>query len=239
MPVRAGAAHPLEGGADDPTAWPRSGQRPHPGGDGLPDLVWRIFLEEMDPRDRHLGLRWPPADEVEIRAAGEDRTRLGLHEQLGHTASRQPVRVAVHDLSHVGGLALDGDLPGPRQRGPSPLAGLGERPSVLRHLLAGEGAQDARRQHLLDEEVVSQDHRLASLGTQRLQDWTQARSQLVPVVPTLRPRDRLHVRYTLHGLAVAVSPVEAEGRAPVMNDEGDPFVYIEGLEQSVEVAAVL
>jgi hypothetical protein len=23
-----------------------------------PDLVRRIFLEEMDPRDRHLGLRW-------------------------------------------------------------------------------------------------------------------------------------------------------------------------------------
>ena len=38
----------------------------------------------------------------------------------------------------------------PRQRRPSPLAGLGERPSVLRHLRGGEGAQDARRQHPLD-----------------------------------------------------------------------------------------
>jgi hypothetical protein len=52
------------------------------------------------------------------------------------------------DRSHVGGLALDGDLPGPRQRRPSPLAGLGERPSVLRHLLDGKGAQDGLRQHL-------------------------------------------------------------------------------------------
>jgi hypothetical protein len=38
---------------------------------------------------------------------------------------------------------------------------------------------------------------------------------------------------------VAVGPVEAEGRAPVMDDEGDPLVDIQGLEQGVEVAAVL
>src|SRR5258708_38277208 len=38
-----------------------SAQRPHPAGDGPPDLVRRIFLDKMDPRDRHLGLRWPPA----------------------------------------------------------------------------------------------------------------------------------------------------------------------------------
>src|SRR5205823_3411066 len=64
-------------------------------------------------------------------------------------------------------------------------------------------------------------------------------SELVPVVPALRPHDRLHVRDTLQGLAVAVGPVEAEGRAPVMDDEGDPLVHIQGLEQGVEVAAVL
>src|SRR5262249_11453929 len=115
-------------------------------------------------------------------------------------------------------------LPDPRQCRPSPLAGLSERPSVLRHLLDGEGAQDGLWQDLLDEEVVSQDHLLAGLGTQRLQERTHIR--LVPVVPTLRPDDRLHVRDTLYGLAVAIGPVEAEGRAPVMNDEGNPLVHI-------------
>ena len=60
-----------------------------------------------------------------------------------------------------------------------------------------------------------QDHLLAGLGTQRLQGWTHI--PYVPVVPALRPHDRLHVRDTLHGLAVAVGPVEAEGRAPVMD----------------------
>src|SRR5215813_6447067 len=92
----------------------------------------------------------------------------------------------------------------------------------------GQGAQDGLRQDLLDEEVVLQDHRLTGLGTQRLQDWTHI--QLVPVVPSLWPHDRLHVRDTLHGLAVAVGPVEAEGRAPIMDDEGDALLHIQGLE---------
>jgi hypothetical protein len=38
---------------------------------------------------------------------------------------------------------------------------------------------------------------------------------------------------------VAVGPVEAERRTPVMDDQGDPLVHIQGLEQGVEVAAVL
>jgi hypothetical protein len=59
------------------------------------------------------------------------------------------------------------------------------------------------------------------------------------MVPALRRQDRLHIRDTLHGLAVAVGPVEAEGRTPVMDDEGDPLVHTQGFEQGVEVAAVL
>src|SRR5262249_34507979 len=41
-------------------SWPcmaTSAQRPHPASDGPPDLVRRIFLDEMHPLDRHLGLR--------------------------------------------------------------------------------------------------------------------------------------------------------------------------------------
>src|SRR5438034_4354876 len=120
-------------------------QVPHPAGDGPPDLVGRIFLDEMDPRHRLLGQRWPPADEVDQRIIGEDRTWLSLQEQLGYIARPQPVRVFSRDRMHIGGLARDGDLPGPRQRRPSPLARLGERSSILRHLLVGEFTQDDAR----------------------------------------------------------------------------------------------
>src|SRR5262245_59406250 len=67
-------------------AWPSSVQRCHPVRDGPPDLVRRILLDVMAPRDRHLGQRWEPADECEILLVGEDRAGLSPKEQLGHTA---------------------------------------------------------------------------------------------------------------------------------------------------------
>src|SRR5262245_48142403 len=85
----------------------------HPAGNGPPDFIWRIFLEEMDPRDRNLGLRGPRTDGVEIRAAGQERTGFGLQEQLGHSACRQPFCVGGHDRSHVGRTTFDGDFPRP------------------------------------------------------------------------------------------------------------------------------
>src|SRR5262245_57268599 len=113
-------------------------QRPHPTGDGPPDLVRGIFLNEMDPRHRLLGQRWPAADEIDQRIIGEDRAWLSLQEQLGHIARPEPGRVFTRDRSHVGGLALNGYLPGPRQCRPAPLARLCKRSSILRHLLVGE-----------------------------------------------------------------------------------------------------
>jgi hypothetical protein len=63
-----------------------SAHRLHPACNGTPDLVRRIFLNEMDARHRLLGQGRPPADEVDQRIIGQDRTRLGLQEQLGHVA---------------------------------------------------------------------------------------------------------------------------------------------------------
>src|SRR5215469_9079748 len=115
-------------------------RRPHPVGDGPADLVRRIFLDEMDPRDGDLGLRWPRADGVEIRAAAEERTGLGLYEQFGHITRRQPVRIGSHDRVNVRGFALDRDLPRPRQCRPSALAGEWRRYSALSSALGGRGA---------------------------------------------------------------------------------------------------
>ena len=61
-------------------AWLPSAQCPHPAGDGPSDLVWRIFLDVMAPRDRHLGQRWQSSDEGEILFVGEDCTGLGPEE---------------------------------------------------------------------------------------------------------------------------------------------------------------
>ena len=69
---------------------------PHPAGDGSPNLVRRIFLDEMNPRHRFLGQRWPPADEVDQLITGEDRTWLSLQEQLGHIARPQPILSLIH-----------------------------------------------------------------------------------------------------------------------------------------------
>src|SRR5215472_3359707 len=110
-------------------------QRPHPASDGSPDLVRRIFLNEMYPGDGDLGLRWPCADGIEIRSTTEERTGLGLYEQLGHITRRQPFSIGRHDGIHVGRLALDRDFPRPRQCRPSPFAGLCEGPPVLRNFL--------------------------------------------------------------------------------------------------------
>jgi hypothetical protein len=38
---------------------------------------------------------------------------------------------------------------------------------------------------------------------------------------------------------VAVGPIEAEGRTPVVDDEDNPLAHIQGLKQGVEVTAVL
>src|SRR5215831_12006397 len=83
-------------------AWKRAtSSRLHPAGDGPSDLVRRIFLHIVAPRDLHLGQRRQPADEGEILFVGEDCTGLGPEEQLGHTARRQPSRGRGHDLDHI------------------------------------------------------------------------------------------------------------------------------------------
>src|SRR5262249_4393423 len=105
-----------------------------PAGDGPANFVRRIFLDEMDSLDSHFGLRWQASGEFKNLTVREDSARLGLEEQLWHTAGLQPFCVGVHGRSYVGGVAFDRDFARERQRRPPPLAGLGERPAVLCHL---------------------------------------------------------------------------------------------------------
>src|SRR6516162_10725767 len=95
----------------------------------------------MDPLDRHFPLRRQASGVFENFAACEDSARLRLEKQLRHAARLQPVGIGVHDRGYIGRIALDGDFPGQRQSRSSALAGLGEGPPVLRHLLVGEHAR--------------------------------------------------------------------------------------------------
>src|SRR5258707_10752398 len=113
---------------------------------------------------------------------------------------------------------------------------LGIWAGVVRHLPLGQATQDGAGQGLLNEEVFLEDHRFSGLRAQGLEDRADGLGHLVP---REWPHGGLHVCKTLHRVAVAVSPVEAEGRSPVVDDEGDPLMHTECREQGVDVAAVL
>src|SRR5215470_2828935 len=117
-----------------------SAQRLHPVGNGVTDLVWRIFLNKMDTLDGHFDLCRPLADGIEIRAATKQRTWLSFQEQLRHNTCCQPVCIGANDRGRVCGIALNGNLTRPSQRRPSSFTRFGERSSVFSHLLSGEGA---------------------------------------------------------------------------------------------------
>src|SRR4028119_1371930 len=110
---------------------------PHEGGDGLPDLVRRVLLDEMHSADRDLLLIRPRPAELPLRS-GEDRARLGVHEQLRHVALRQPLRVVVRDAYDVLRLAVYRELPGPRERRAAGLTRLEVWSAVDVHLFFGE-----------------------------------------------------------------------------------------------------
>jgi hypothetical protein len=46
-----------------------SARCPYPVGDGPPDFIRRVFLDVMDPRDRHLSLRRQPRGFLYLREA--------------------------------------------------------------------------------------------------------------------------------------------------------------------------
>src|SRR5262245_9076922 len=102
-------------------------------GDGPPDLGRRVLLDEVAPAHRDLPLVGPRPAELPLRA-DEDAARLGVHEELGHRARREPPRVGVGDGDDVGRLALDRDLARPGERGAARLARLAVAPAVHGHL---------------------------------------------------------------------------------------------------------
>src|SRR5215208_4237935 len=93
---------------------------PHEGGDGLPDLVRRVLLDEMRSADRDLLLIRPRPAELPLRSS-EDRTRL-----------------VVHDAHDVLRLAVYRELPRPCERRAAGLTRLEVWSAVDVHLFFGE-----------------------------------------------------------------------------------------------------
>ena len=189
----------------------------------------------MQPLYRDLALVGPRPAELPLRAREND-AGVCVDEQLRQVADREPVRVALRQLDHVGGLAVERYLPGPRERGTPRLALLQVGAAVDRELSVGQGAHDARGQHALHEHVLLQDHLLARGRAHRLEDVARP---LRPLVPRHRAHDALHVGDALDSLGVTARPVEAARRAPIVADEHDALGEAKRVEPRVEVTGVV
>src|SRR5258708_12927846 len=142
-------------------------QRPHPVSDGLPDLISRVLLKEVNPAHGDLCLRRPAPAELPL-GPDQNAPRLTVHEQLGNGTVREPPGVGAHDLDHVGGFPIERDLARPGEGGTAPLARLGKWAAVVRHLPLGQATQDGAGQDLLNEEGLLAYHRFSGLPTPRL-----------------------------------------------------------------------
>ena len=160
-----------------------------------------------------------------------------LDEQLRHVGGREPPGVAGDGVVDVGRLTRHRHLAREGERGTPRLARFEVRTAVDRQLLVRQVAQHLGGQHLLDEEVPLEDHLLARLGPDRLE---QRDRLLGPVVPGPdRSDERLHVGDAADGCGMPVRPVEPQRGAPVVQDEDDPLTNADGLQEGLEVRPVL
>src|SRR5437868_9664479 len=95
----------------------------HPSRDRLANGGSGILLDEMRPRNRHLGLVFKTPAEIPD-TSDQDRAGLGIDEQFRNLALGQPPRIVGYDLHHGRGLSRDRDLPRPRQAPPVVAASL-------------------------------------------------------------------------------------------------------------------
>jgi hypothetical protein len=162
-------------------------------------------LDEVRARHGHFSLVFPAPAELPDRA-GQDRTGLGIDEQLRQAVLRHPFRIVRRDRHDIGGFARDRNLPRPGQRRPAVLASQ-ERPAIFRHLGLGQVPQHRSRQHPLDEHVAVENHRFALIGAKALEDRRRRRAPFLPAGD--RPHDRLHIGDAADTVAMTIGPVEA------------------------------
>ena len=172
------------------------------------------------PTTRHLGLVRPASAELAL-LPDEDRAGVGVDEQLRDLVGGQPVGVGLDDLdtsrpvSPSIGISRGQVSVGRR---PSPARRTGRRYSSISS--AGEAADDRARQHRLDEQVLLEEHLLAGLRADALED---AVGRSAASRPTTGSAGRSPpCRRCRRPGPVAVGPVEAERRAPVVDHQRRP-----------------
>ena len=126
-----------------------------PSRDGLADLGRRVFLNEVRTGDGDFGLIRPASTELTLRPR-QDRSGFRIDEKLWNGARGHPFCVAIHQFDHVGGFAVDGDLPRPVQ-GRLAIVGCSEGRSVVFHFFLAERAENRGRQHRFNEEIAFKD----------------------------------------------------------------------------------
>ena len=89
----------------------------------------------MNSFDGQLGQVRPRAHRRQKLFVRQDRTRLDLEEELGKVTCRKPFGLGGDRLMHVGGLAIDRDLPRPGQGRPAIFAGCVVGAAIFRHFL--------------------------------------------------------------------------------------------------------
>src|ERR1700730_7139458 len=112
-------------------------QTHEPSGDGLANLMRRIFLKKMVTADRDLFLIAPGAAELE-QAAGEDGAWIAADKQFRNVVRRHPVAVVFDDLRRMLRYAIDRDLARKLKRWPAVFTGLQIRPAIDRHFSFGK-----------------------------------------------------------------------------------------------------
>ena len=189
----------------------------------------------MDSWHGHLGLVLPGPTELSLRT-GEYGPWLGVDEEFGHFVGCHPRRVRCDDLVYITRFAIDGYLAWPCERGPPGFSRVDIGGTVNSHLLVGQISYDRGGEDAFDEDVPIENHGLSCIGPQAFE---YGPSRFGPGVPRDRPHDRLHVDDAENPITMAVRPIEAKSRSPVVDDQRHPVTEVECLEQFIEVLAVL
>src|SRR5262249_12227082 len=170
----------------------------HEVGHGVANLVGAILLQEMAPFHRHFGLVQPGAAKFPL-PADQNRTWIGIDEQLRDLGRGEPSAIVFDHLHHIRGVTFNRNHSWPCERGPAVLARSNEGLTVSGHFSLTELAYDGVRQHSFNKHVLFKNHLLAAFRSEALKHTSCI---LRPIGPSKRRDDRFHVNDALHSVAI-------------------------------------